>query len=224
MRMRIYIAVICAAVVAGSIAAELTLLQRPAPAVELPFKEQPRFTERHLAAVIDKRAPRLDPELRDRMSEAVMVESGRAGFDPLFVLAIVGVESNFRVSAQSERGAQGLIQLKPSTFAWINAREPDLGGGDLMLGEDPIVDLRLAIRYFRWLETRFKTRDAALYAYNAGPRRARRHLKAGAIPERLKDYAARVRREHQKLARMAEGIEPLPAAAPAELALRFEHP
>jgi soluble lytic murein transglycosylase-like protein len=211
-------------VVACSVAAELTLLQRPAPVADLPFKEQPRFTERHVAAVIDRRAPRMDDDLRDRLSQAVMVEAGRAGYDPLFVLALIGVESNFRVRAESERGAQGLIQLKPSTFAWINAREPDIGGGDLMLGDDPIVDVKLAVRYFRWLETRFKSRDAALYAYNAGPRRARRPLTSGVVPEKLKDYANRVRREHQKLSRMAEGITPLPEPARTELAMRLDRP
>lgn len=199
-----------AALVACGVSPALTNLDRPAPPAEQQVPAKPRFTERHLAAVLARRAPRLDAGLRDRLSDAITFEAERAGYDPLFVASLVAVESGFRVRAVSPRGARGLVQLKPSTFAWISAREPDVGGGDLMTGEDPIVDVRLAVRYFRWLEKRFKSRDAALYAYNAGPRRAVRYLKSGAVPDRVKDYARQVRREHERLVKLAELIAPLP--------------
>jgi soluble lytic murein transglycosylase-like protein len=201
-----------AAVLAAGLLAELTILQRPAPAPERPLLERPRFTERHLAAVLARRAPRLREPMRDRLSQAIWAESTRAGYDPLFVLSMVAVESGFRVSAESERGARGLLQLKPSTFAWISAREPDLGGEDLLTGEDPIVDVRLAVRYFRWLEQRFRSRDAALFAYNAGPGRAQRLLRSGEVPEKLREYARLVRKEHERLSLLADLTVPLPEA------------
>jgi len=83
--------------------------------------------------------------------------------------------AGFRLKVASERGAYGLVQLKPSTFAWISAREPDLGGEDLDVADDPVVDVRLAIRYFHWLERSFRTRDEALMAYNAGPKRIKQY-------------------------------------------------
>jgi soluble lytic murein transglycosylase-like protein len=222
-KFRSVIGLCCGAAVAAGLAADVLLLDRPAPVAERPLKDHPRFTERHLAAVLARRAPRMAPALRDRLSEAVMNESARAGYDPIFVLSLIAVESGFKVRAESERGARGLVQLKPSTFAWISAREPDVGGAELMTGEDPVVDLKLAVRYLSWLEKKFQSRDAALFAYNAGPRRAARHIKAGLVPDKLKDYARLVRREHERLAAIADQIEPLPdlpiAAAAEDLVL-----
>ena len=209
MRFRLALLAICGAVLAAGVAADLSLLDRVPPHPERRLRDSARFTKGHLLAVLARRTPKLDDTLRESLAEAVMTESARAGYDPLFVLSLVAVESGFRVGAQSERGATGLVQLKPSTFAWISAREPEVGG-DALLGEDPIVEVRLAVRYIRWLEKRFRSRDAALVAYNAGPRRAREYLRAGEVPERLHDYTRQIRREHERLSALADRLSPLP--------------
>ena len=95
--------------------------------------------------------------------------------------------------------------MKPSTFAWISAREPDVGGEDLESGDDPVVDVRLAIRYFSWLEKKFKSRDSALMAYNAGPRRTSQHLRLGDVPDGLLAYPQRVKHEYERLLNIANG-------------------
>src|SRR6188472_2689233 len=41
--------------------------------------------------------------------------SGDYKFDPLWVMSIIRVESHFAASAESNRGAVGLMQLLPST-------------------------------------------------------------------------------------------------------------
>jgi soluble lytic murein transglycosylase-like protein len=71
-------------------------------------------------------------------------------------------------------------------------------------GDDPILDVRLSVRYLRWLEQRFHSRDAALMAYNAGPRRYRQYRRSGTIPASLRDYPRRVMREYTRLLRMVE--------------------
>ena len=162
---------------------------------------------RKLDALVSRVAPDLDDALRARLVVALMAESGLNGYDPIFLAALVGVESRWHIGAESARGARGLLQLKPSTFAWISAREPDVGGEDLETGDDPVVDVRLAIRYFNWLERSFSSRDAALMAYNAGPRRMRQHLRAGDIPERLHAYPQKVRHEYERLLRLEEQSE-----------------
>jgi len=211
MKLRVALVATCAAFSGCGIAAELPFQGRGAPAPVAQAAEAPRFTERHLAAVLARRAPKLDVVLRDRLSDAIHTEAARGGYDPLFVASLVAVESGFRIRAESARGARGLLQLKPSTFAWISAREPDVGGEGLIPGEDPIVDVRLAVRYFHWLDLRFKSRDAALYAYNAGPSRAGRYVRSGEVPDRVKDYARQVRKEHERLAKLADRIAPLTA-------------
>lgn len=161
------------------------------------------LTEADIEALLQRVGRRLDPDLRARLAEAVYSEAARAGYDPLFVLALVAVESSFRPHVSSERGAYGLMQLKPSTFAWIAGREPDIGDG-AAVSEDPVIDVRLAVRYFRWLENRFHRREEALMAYNAGPGRMR-HYKRTRIPASLREYPRRVMREYQRFTRMTGG-------------------
>lgn len=161
------------------------------------------MTEADIDALLQRVARQLSPDLRARLAEAVVSESARAGYDPLFVLALVAVESSFRPHVSSDRGAYGLMQLKPSTFAWIAGREPDIGEG-AAVSEDPVVDVRLAVRYFRWLENRFHRREEALMAYNAGPGRMRHYKRIG-IPGSLREYPRRVLREYQRFTRIAGG-------------------
>ena len=198
---------ICAGFVLAGAAAELVLLPRAVPEQAAPLKDSVPLTvmtQQQMEALLAKVAKSLDSDLRAKLGNAVLTESSRAGLDPLFVLALVAVESRFRVSVSSERGAYGLMQLKPSTFAWIAGREPDIGEGAAVM-EDPVIDVRLAVRYFKWLERRFHSRDEALMAYNAGPRRLSQYKKAGEIPDSLREYPRRVMKEFQRFVRIVNG-------------------
>ena len=95
--------------------------------------------------------------------------AGDYKFDPLWVMSIIRVESRFAPSAQSSRGAVGLMQLLPST-----AREiaPEIGlahfkDDDL---KDPDTNLHLGFHYLAMLKHQFPDDEiAVLAAYNAGP-------------------------------------------------------
>jgi len=195
-------------VIAGA-AADVWLLDRPLPAAGRKLKDSPptTITQAQLDALLTRVAPSLPQDMREKLGEAVLLEANRAGYDPLFVLALVSVESGFRMQATSDRGARGLVQMKPSTFAWISAREPDVGGDDYETGQDPVVDVRLAVRYFRWLERRFGSRDDALMAYTAGPKRLRQYKLVDEIPERIKEYPRRVKREYSRFVQVLGGRE-----------------
>ncbi len=203
------IAGICASFVLAGAAAEVVLLPRAVPKLPAVLKDDKPtvMNQQSLEALLAKVAKSLDPQLRAKLADAVLTESSRGGLDPLFVLSLVAVESRFRISVSSERGAYGLMQLKPSTFAWIAGREPDIGGDDGAVSEDPVVDVRLAVRYFKWLEHRFLTRDDALMAYNAGPRRLMQYKKAGEIPDSLREYPRRVMKEYQRFVKIIAGAE-----------------
>ena len=199
--------VLSAGLVIGGAAADVWLLDRPLPAAVRKLKDSPptTLTQAQLDALLTRVAPALPSEMREKLGEAVMLEANRAGYDPLFVLALVSVESSFRMQATSERGARGLVQMKPSTFAWISAREPDVGGDDYETGQDPVVDVRLAVRYFRWLEKRFGSRDDALMAYNAGPKRLRQYKQVDDIPDRVREYPRRIKREYARFVQILGG-------------------
>jgi soluble lytic murein transglycosylase-like protein len=210
------VAAVCLGVVVAGAAAEVALRPRPLPVPAQPIKSAPALQplpQAQLEAILAKVARSLPETLRERLADAILTESTKAGFDPLFVLALVAVESRFRPQVSSEAGATGLMQLKPSTFAWIAGREPDIGGDEAAVSEDPVLDVRLAIRYFRWLEHRFHSRDDALMAYNAGPKRLLQYKRAGEIPDSLREYPRRVLKEYQRFVRMGGGVNAAATAA-----------
>lgn len=88
---------------------------------------------------------------------------------PLAMLAAVAnVESEFRPDARSAAGADGLLQLLPST-----AKELKLDTST------PEKNVLAGARYLRMLLDRFQSTELALAAYNAGPTAVE---KAGGAP------------------------------------------
>ncbi len=98
-------------------------------------------------------------------------------YDPLWVMAIIKVESGFSPRAQSPKGALGLMQLLPSTARDIG---PEIG--ILIQNDDdlknPDTNLHLGVYYLSKLEQMFPDdENAVLAAYNAGPGVTREWLK-----------------------------------------------
>jgi soluble lytic murein transglycosylase len=96
--------------------------------------------------------------------------AGYYKFDPLWVMALIRVESRFARTAQSHRGAVGLMQLLPPTARELAGEVglPDFKDEDLM---DPDINLHLGFHYLAKLQRQFPDDEVAvLAAYNAGPR------------------------------------------------------
>ena len=90
------------------------------------------------------------------------------GLDSNFVLAVIKAESNFKKDATSRRGAMGLMQLMPSTAAWIGEQ---LGDEDCTLAEfyEPERNIRYGTWYLSELREEFHDNPVlVLAAYNAG--------------------------------------------------------
>lgn len=132
-----------------------------------------------------------------RLAAAIFSEATEAGLDPLFVLALIEVESGFDVDAVSHRGARGLMQLRPATFQ-REVERLNLETGD---PEDPVVNVRAGIRYYARLLRDFRqNHELALMAYNAGPQRiSKLRREDGGIPERYRAYPRRVHAELRRL-------------------------
>ena len=81
------------------------------------------------------------------------------GLDPDLVRAVIQTESGFRADAQSGAGAQGLMQLMPSTAK-------SLGVTDAF---DPQQNIEAGTKYLSNLVQRFGDLRLALAAYNTGP-------------------------------------------------------
>lgn len=108
------------------------------------------------------------------VSEAILAESLKNSLDPLLVLAVIEVESSFRHTAISHRGARGLMQIRPFVANDL-ADKVDLGVDFAPRKihpealDDPILNIKLGAFYLRYLNRRFRDMKLALSAYNWGP-------------------------------------------------------
>ncbi|RCK81240.1 MAG: Membrane-bound lytic murein transglycosylase D precursor [Candidatus Ozemobacter sibiricus] len=88
------------------------------------------------------------------------------GLDPYLIKSVVKVESDFDPSAVSSKGAQGLMQLIPSTARLVGCFDPF----------DPFENIKGGARYLRMMLDRFEGNlEHALAAYNAGPGRVEQY-------------------------------------------------
>jgi soluble lytic murein transglycosylase len=179
------------------------IVQPPAPVASLePIGVQVVHhpDSERIDAVLARRGPGLGMRLREQLALAIAEESAVAGFDPLLILAIIDVESEFREAAVSNMNARGLMQIQPVTLQFIAERE----GIKLSAKEieaDPALRVRLGIRYLKYLSSRFgNDLDIALMAYNAGPTRVYLAARQRDL-EQFRNYVRAVRREYAVLKR-----------------------
>lgn len=153
-----------------------------------------------IEAVLLERAPGWGMELREHVAEAIAEESDAAGLDPMLVMGIIQVESEFQQHATSVVGARGLMQVRPATLLWVAQRE-GVKLSPAELAADPSLNVRLGVRYLKYLKELFRGRlDLTLMAYNAGPNRLIGGLKAGNT-DAWQNYVRAVRREYALLKR-----------------------
>jgi soluble lytic murein transglycosylase-like protein len=107
--------------------------------------------------------------------------------DSALVKAIVAVESNNNPRAVSSKGAQGLMQLMPSTAKRLNVSRPF----------DPRENIIAGVKYIKGLIASYGDLRLALAAYNAGPGAVDRY--AGIPPYRETiNYVKKVLRYYKK--------------------------
>ena len=138
---------------------------------------------------VAEQAPALEPEMRRAIVRSSLAAERRHGVDALLLVAVAERESHFRPTARSDRGARGLMQVRPETGADVAARHgiPWSGPDDL---DDPRSGIPIAAAYLAELEATFGDRHLALAAYHRGPTRIRRIVaRGGTVRSR---YAERV--------------------------------
>jgi soluble lytic murein transglycosylase-like protein len=131
----------------GDVNIDKTLINRIVPD-EVPYLE-PEQTEPQQAQVAGLVESPYG-ELISNMSEA-------HGVNPNLVRALIQVESNYRPTAKSARGAMGLMQLMPSTAREYNVHNP----------YDPKSNVAAGVKHLKSLIDRWGV-ELALAAYNAG--------------------------------------------------------
>ena len=105
-------------------------------------------------------APALSVTDEGLYDQLIVTAASWNGLDPALVKAVIKCESRFDPGAQSPRGAQGLMQLMPSTQTMLGVSDPF----------DPQHNVAAGTRYLAMLKQTFSgDLQLALAAYNAGP-------------------------------------------------------
>jgi len=121
----------------------------------------------------------------DPWSSFIAEAAERFTIPEAWIRAVMRVESRGDVKAVSPRGAVGLMQIKPGTYAQLRERY-DFGSDPA----DPHDNILAGAAYLREMYDRFGT-PGFLAAYNAGPDRYLAHLATGQkLPDETRSYVA----------------------------------
>lgn len=144
-------------------------LQVPAKAQPKPVKEEAEvIAAEEKAEPVDKTSSIIvnhikkfdvSDETAKRYAEYIIEYAKLYDHDPLWLTAMIDVESNFDPTTVSGHGAIGLMQILPRT-----ARAFDVDPAKL---KDPKVNIELGAKYLRYLVDRFD-KDLGTVAYNQG--------------------------------------------------------
>ena len=119
------------------------------------------------------------------LEQVVREASSKNRLDPDFVASVIQAESNFKTHAVSRKGAQGLMQLMPSTAAQLGVADPF----------DPKANVEAGTAHLSALLDLYHDDPIkALAAYNAGAHRVKQYN--GVPPYReTRDYINKIVRD-----------------------------
>lgn len=89
-------------------------------------------------------------------------------YDPIFLMAVIKTESQFRPNVIGSAGEIGLMQIKPDTAKWICEKKGIKWKGKNSL-KDPHYNIEVGALYFKYLRRSLKSKTAHyVIAYNRG--------------------------------------------------------
>ena len=125
--------------------------------------------------------------------------SGRYHIDPDLIRAVIKAESDFKVSARSNKGAMGLMQLMPDTARLHNISD----------AYNPSENVEGGARHLRMLLDRYQgDLELSLAAYNAGSAAVEKHRGIPPFPE-TKEYVRRVLRFYDSYRNALQSFQPV---------------
>jgi len=125
--------------------------------------------------------------------------SGRYNIDPDLIRAVIKAESDFKVSARSNKGAMGLMQLMPDP-ARLHTVTAAYNPGENVEG---------GARHLRMLLDRYQgDLELSLAAYNAGSAAVEKHRGIPPFPE-TREYVRRVLRFYDSYRNALSSFQPV---------------
>lgn len=140
-------------------------------------------SQRHkVSAILEQEADQLTPVAREEISITVSEVADFYQIDPLLILAMIKVESDFNPAARSGKDARGLMQIRPIVVREV-AGDLGLNARDhkkLFLAD---FNIRIGVHYLSGLIRDFDgDLTKALMAYNVGPTAIARLYKSRPVP------------------------------------------
>lgn len=171
----------------------------PAPAVRrtLVVKADPRTGKLVRSVVVSARP---QPRTPSADVSAIVEQAARTHrVDPLLVHSMIQVESNYNTHAVSNKGAQGLMQLTPSTAKMLGVSD----------SFDPRQNIEAGVKYLKYLKDLYKDDRLALAAYNAGPGAVDKYKQIPPYAE-TRNYVEQVGKRYGEARRAADAARPAP--------------
>lgn len=109
---------------------------------------------------------------------AIERSARESAVDPFLLASMIRVESDFRPSARSSKGARGLMQILPSTGHWI-AQKLRIEGFTEAYLDEPEANIRMGAWYVAELTREFGATIPAIAAFNAGRGNVRKWMDQG---------------------------------------------
>lgn len=155
--------------------------------------EKKKNFESNILAVVEKRLPKGHKGKAREISNTIIEEATKHQLDPYFVMAVISGESSFNPLAVGPVGEIGLMQIRPTTGAWIARISKMKWTGDKML-KDPVMNIKLGTAYLAWLRAKFDGHGQLyLAAYNMGAKSVKKALNKNIMP---KDYPLHVMKRY----------------------------
>lgn len=95
------------------------------------------------------------------------------------VYGIINAESRFDSDVVSNKGAEGLMQIKKDTALWCIEKMGE-SGTEINL-KDPETNIKIGTWYFAFLKNELGSEELAIIAYNAGISNVNKWIKEGII-------------------------------------------
>lgn len=140
---------------------------------------------------VKQRLPAKHKHKYKEVAQAIIDESLKHEFDPIFLMSVIQGESSFNPDQLGKLDEIGLMQIRPGTAKWISEKMGLKWKGDKSL-YNPVTNVRIGAAYIKYLREKFDS-HAQLYlaAYNMGPRNVGQARDKKIWP---KDYAQHVMR------------------------------
>lgn len=130
-----------------------------------------------------------------KITNTLIRESQKRGFDPIFTLAVIKTESKFNPVAIGTVGEIGLMQIRPENGEWIAKKFGFKWLGKNSL-KDPAMNIKFGVAYMSYLKAKYKNQAMKyINAYNLGPtnvirmgKKVKQHYYAQVVTTRYQDY------------------------------------